>query len=936
MLVELFSFQQRALERLRRQCAAAHNEYRQDQTPQVVAFTAPTGSGKTIIMSALIEDIFCGNGEYIEQPEAIFVWLSDSPELNEQSKDKIDAKADKIQLNKCIVVKDENFDQETFEEGNIYFLNTQKLSRSSNLTQHSDNRQYTIWETLANTIREKADHLYFIIDEAHRGMRGREAGKATTIMQKFILGSAKDGLPTVPVVIGMSATIQRFSQLVKDSSSTQRSIKISPDEVRASGLLKDRIIITYPPEANEQKDMTILAAATDEWVSKCQHWETYCREQHHWMVKPVFVVQVLNGSGEQLSATDLDECLTKIEERSGIKFETGEVVHAFGETRGKITIGGIEVPYEEPSKIQDNSRVRIVFFKETLSTGWDCPRAETMMSFRRYTDATAIAQLLGRMVRTPIQKHILVDDMLNDVRLFLPHFDADTVSNIVEELQNSEGGELPTDIYEDELERGTLTTLTSRPRKSRRKTDVQSGPSMFDADPAYNPQQATNSEKTSDDNENEDNKKTVSDNNKETNIDSSQDSDTKHIDVEYSTETEDTPIAAEFDFEYDGINRPKIVEFINELALPTYHIRTFTLNNPLRSLAYLTSFLSISSGLDINARTNMVDDIVEMIHQYITLLKSQGKYEVAKQDVLNFEMYSKVYDAFGEPIKQDAVRSLFSETAIDLERQLRVAEKRLEDQGISQAYGEKYNTTSDPAGYMADVIIFTSSEDCMNELATYAKHKYNELNDEYRSKTIKLSDSLRTKYRDIVRDSAEVSNIPFTLDENIAFRCEEKGEECSDHLFIDEQTGYAKIKLNTWEKGVIEEERKREDFRCWYRNPSRGSNALCLYYRYKGNIRGFYPDFIVIRKENGGDYLFDILEPHDPTRDDNVGKAQALAEYATQNPSVIRAQLIREAKTMAGNTYRRLDFAASTELRNRVASITTNQELDNLFEQYGS
>jgi len=40
-------------------------------------------------------------------------------------------------------------------------------------------------------------------------------------------------------------------------------------------------------------------------------------------------------------------------------------------------------------------RRMVVFFKMNLSTGWDCPRAETMMSFRNASDYTHIAQLLG-------------------------------------------------------------------------------------------------------------------------------------------------------------------------------------------------------------------------------------------------------------------------------------------------------------------------------------------------------------------------------------------------------------------------------------------------------------------------------------------------------------------------------------------------------------
>ena len=115
--------------------------------------------------------------------------------MNEQSKQKIDSKADKIKLSQCVTVSEESFDKDVFEDGHIYFLNTQKLSVTSKLTKNGDGRAYTIWQTLANTVREKSDRLYFIIDEAHRGMQGREASKATTIMQKFIKGSDLDGIP---------------------------------------------------------------------------------------------------------------------------------------------------------------------------------------------------------------------------------------------------------------------------------------------------------------------------------------------------------------------------------------------------------------------------------------------------------------------------------------------------------------------------------------------------------------------------------------------------------------------------------------------------------------------------------------------------------------------------------------------------------------------
>lgn len=265
MKVELFAFQKRALADIRMKTAEAMGSYHRTHAPQVVSFTAPTGAGKTIIMASLIESIFFGDEVYGEQQDAIIVWLSDSPPLNEQSKLKIDGKADKIRLGQCVTVTEDSFDREVFEDGHIYFLNTQKLSKTSNLTKNSDGRTYTIWQTIANTVREKNDRLYFIIDEAHRGMQGRDARRATTIMQKFLKGSEEDKIPPMPVVIGMSATTKRFNDLVEGTSSTIYKSVVTADEVRASGLLKDRIVITYPEEDAINNDMAILQAAADDW-----------------------------------------------------------------------------------------------------------------------------------------------------------------------------------------------------------------------------------------------------------------------------------------------------------------------------------------------------------------------------------------------------------------------------------------------------------------------------------------------------------------------------------------------------------------------------------------------------------------------------------------------------------------------------------------------
>lgn len=104
-------------------------------------------------------------------------------------------------------------------------------------------------------------------------------------MQKFLKGSPSDKLSPMPVVIGMTATSQRFHRLAENIQSTTHYVLTTADEVRASGLLKDRIVISYPEV--EGNDMAVLQAAADEWKDKWIHWEQYCREQHYAYINPI-------------------------------------------------------------------------------------------------------------------------------------------------------------------------------------------------------------------------------------------------------------------------------------------------------------------------------------------------------------------------------------------------------------------------------------------------------------------------------------------------------------------------------------------------------------------------------------------------------------------------------------------------------------------------
>lgn len=951
MKVNLIAFQDKAVKQLRLDIAEALDSYRRRGKTQVVSLQAPTGAGKTIIAASLIEDIYFGSTladgtTFDEQPEAIFVWLSDSPELNAQSRQKIELKTSKLRYGQCVTIVEDSFDMEMLEDGHIYFLNTQKISRSGKLTQHSDDRQYTVWETLDNTIQNKSDHLYFIIDEAHRGAKSkREAGTDTTIMQRFIKGytytenGMKRTMHSMPVILGISATVERFNTLVGNTTnvSLQKCV-ISPDEVRGSGLLKDRIVITYPEDPTKNNDIVLLEAAVEEWLKKCKRWYQYTYEQHYANVDPVLVVQVFQGSGGALSDTNLEDVLAKIEEKVGTSFKAGEVVHCFGGGT-TVELNGLNIPHVKASEIADDHKIKVVFFKEALSTGWDCPRAETMMSFAVRNDPTYIAQLLGRMIRTPLQMRVMRDEFLNDVKLYLPHFNKDTVKKVVEELQTNEGGDIPTEINGESLEEPTYITWTVHtPRLARQFVPDPNQMTLFDNPGGESATETlavmshatgTNTPYVA-----------PAGNNGGSSAPEYIPPRTVAVPATGSGQqaapiipTEEIPQGKQLEF-VPELDRVEIIDFINAKGYLTYFVRQDRINDYLKSLLDLATLLT-HNVIYQGARDEVIDDIVGLIREYIEDLHRTGRYDALADQVLQFKLSVQVFDPFGKALQENYFNdfTLMSET--DLDRQVRNADAKLGRYGFPNIYGGRYYDDENPNAHKIDCVLFAADDACRAKLGEYAKNKLREFSRKYRVAVANRSDACKKKYREIMADSAVVSEQLFAIPENISVREDPDGIEYENHLLAAPDTGIAKIKLNGWEKALIEEESKRTDFVCWLRNPSRAAWALCLPYDIGGEKKSFYPDFLIVRSDPAVDYVVDILEPHGNQYADNLPKAKALAEYARAEDRLGRIQLIHKT-TDAGGTSRfiRLDLT-DIAVRDKVLRAISNDELDHIFETDG-
>lgn len=434
----------------------AKKRWHEDGEKNAFSLTATTGAGKTVMAAAVFEALFFGSDDYEFEPDpgAVVIWFSDDPSLNEQSRWRLQEAADKLTTSDLVTVEN-TFSREVFEPGKVYFLNTQKLSKNSMLVRGADpsdqgvlmvdgtplmpdGRSYTIWDTIRNTIEDPDLTLYLLLDEAHRGMR--DAVKGTqTIVTRLINGQGS--VPGIPIVWGVSATVQRFNDAVKSMKDRTALPNVVVDSklVQDSGLLKDTINLDVPKDVGDFTTVW-LRLGTERLREASTAWAAYADEQGETSkVTPLMVVQVPNTPNKD----DVGLWLKTIFE-VWPDLPPDSVYNVFGEHKAE-TYGGFTVPYIAPERVQESDWVRVLLAKDAISTGWDCPRAEVMVSFRAASDQTHITQLLGRMVRTPLARRIPGNERLNAVDCLLPKFNQDTVKAVVEALMSGgdAGDKLP-------------------------------------------------------------------------------------------------------------------------------------------------------------------------------------------------------------------------------------------------------------------------------------------------------------------------------------------------------------------------------------------------------------------------------------------------------------------------------------------------------------
>lgn len=843
-----------------------------------VQLTAPTGSGKTVIATAVIESALFGADDFPPNSDWTFLWISDDPSLNEQTARKFLTASDKISHG-TIEVIESTFDQKVLDSGKVYFLNVQKLNSTAKLSKEGggDIREYSFWSTLTNTIETKPDKLVIMIDEAHVGMRPDRS--RDTIVSRLI-GGAKTGRPPAPVIVGITATPKRFEKAMDAIDRRVRATRIGVEQVQASGLLKDGLVLASPQQiaAHNFNESALLRHAVATVRRYEQDWSAYSAQNNEPQVLPAMVIQLANTpSDDELSSV----ISVVLESWPGLK--TRNICHTFGE-HTVLKVGPYAIPYSNPEDIQDDLDIRVVLCKQAITTGWDCPRAEVLLSYRKVEDQDAITQIIGRMVRTPLARRIEQNAALNYVHCFLPRFNKDGVKKISDRLKLGDDSFRQEWVHPQTMDTDTLPELLpvvpstemtlAGSTVAKRATTFNTG--LREELLRRREAQLADAKLFEDETEQPA---------------------TPRVDPADVPEPEEELIFVEEQELTDGPG-PTGVNVITQEAVRLGW-------NPLVETGVFERLLELPSYVipGVQYRTQ-----VERLKNFATLLTGGGKNAIlqgasrlATERLLHVlretrlqldasDKFQEQADKLAHFFIENEVTTLFDGNAVLEIEQLEEVE--IDSKGVEQLFAqaerrigrtmanaylnERYEADGDTFTMMMSVAVVAHQPGVKEKLDQVANATIVEWFKEYQTQINKAPSALKAQIDEVRSEATEPEQSVISLPDNKPFPV---AEVVWPRHILSSPTGDYPVKLNEWEIHVLNTELTDDKCLAWYRNPSSGPGSLKVPYFMNRRHHGLSPDFVFFHQTDDG-IVASILDPHAQNQSDSVPKLKGLAAYA--------------------------------------------------------
>ncbi|WP_062329035.1 DEAD/DEAH box helicase [Treponema endosymbiont of Eucomonympha sp.] len=357
-----------------------------------IILKAPTGSGKTYIISQAISKII----KKIRPAEYCFIWISVNS-LHGQSKQALSLYLEKERLLTCISIED--IQDNTIAENEIVFINWDSLIKENNIFRTDNERNWNLASVVTNT-KEDGREIILIIDESHRTAK---TDKAQEVIKEI----------EPRLIIEMTAT-----PLPK----TGHMIEIPLRKVVDQGMIKREILINSNcRNAKENKDL--LDIALKKRKDLCRAYKILGKS-----INPLLLIQIPNK--KQTDSSNPEDYITGLLAEFGITEQNGKLALRFSG----------DAIHEIDAQVKPNdSGVEVLIFKEAIALGWDCPRASILFLQREWKQErySFNIQTLGRIMRMPEQIHYPEKPELNAGYIFSASDNFEVVQELASDYVSS-------------------------------------------------------------------------------------------------------------------------------------------------------------------------------------------------------------------------------------------------------------------------------------------------------------------------------------------------------------------------------------------------------------------------------------------------------------------------------------------------------------------
>lgn len=366
-MIELRNYQKRAVESLK---AKMENVLRGPESG-VVIFQAPTGSGKTVMVSELLKSLVKNRKD---DRKFSFIWVSVRM-LHEQSKEKLEKYYEDDRLLQCSYFED--LTDRKIGENEILFINWHSINKKDINIFVRDNEQDNNLNAVIQNTKEEGREIILVIDESHHTASSNKSKELIeTISPK--------------VTLEVSATPH-----LKENVSEIEKVYLS--DVKAEEMIKSEISVN-PEFINLKVD----SKSSDEIVigqalkKRQELAEFYAKEGS--AINPLVLIQLPDQKGNLINKKD---DVLRILEKKGITEKNGKLAVWLSEEKTD-TLANVE---------KDGNEVEVLVFKQAIALGWDCPRASVLVIFRESKSFTFTIQTIGRIMRMPELKYYSEPDL---------------------------------------------------------------------------------------------------------------------------------------------------------------------------------------------------------------------------------------------------------------------------------------------------------------------------------------------------------------------------------------------------------------------------------------------------------------------------------------------------------------------------------------------